>query len=61
MRSPDQGESWEPVEPTLHNDVHEVATSSCNPKRAHFPVLEEKRCRQSLLDTNRSLEPTEIT
>jgi photosystem II stability/assembly factor-like uncharacterized protein len=27
MRSPDRGLSWEPVKPTLHKDVHEVATS----------------------------------
>ncbi|MCW4041031.1 MAG: hypothetical protein NWE83_09815 [Candidatus Bathyarchaeota archaeon] len=27
MRSPDQGHTWEPVTPTLHNDVHEVATT----------------------------------
>ena len=24
MRSPDQGQTWEPVTPTLHKDVHEV-------------------------------------
>ena len=27
MRSPDQGHTWEPVTPTLHKDVHEVATT----------------------------------
>lgn len=27
MRSPDQGRSWEPVTPDLHQDVHQVATS----------------------------------
>lgn len=27
MRSPDQGHTWEPVTPTLHEDVHEVATT----------------------------------
>ncbi|MFC1804069.1 WD40/YVTN/BNR-like repeat-containing protein [Thermoproteota archaeon] len=35
MRSPDQGESWEPVEPTLHKDVHEVAASPINPERVY--------------------------
>ena len=27
MRSPDKGETWEPVTPDLHDDVHQVATS----------------------------------
>ena len=27
MRSPDQGGTWEPVTPDLHQDVHQVATS----------------------------------
>ncbi len=27
MRSPDRGETWEPVTPNLHEDVHQVATS----------------------------------
>jgi hypothetical protein len=27
MRSPDRGESWEPVTPSLHVDVHEVNTT----------------------------------
>lgn len=27
MRSPDQGHTWEPVTPTLHQDVHEVTTT----------------------------------
>ena len=35
MRSPDHGESWEPVEPTLHKDVHEVATSRLDPERVY--------------------------
>lgn len=35
MRSPDQGDSWEPVEPTLHKDVHEVATSPSDPERVY--------------------------
>lgn len=28
MRSPDRGQTWEPVTPDLHEDVHQVATSS---------------------------------
>ncbi len=35
MRSPDWGETWEPVKPTLHRDVHEVITSPCNPERVY--------------------------
>ena len=35
MRSPDQGESWEPVEPALHKDVHMVVTSPSNPERVY--------------------------
>ncbi len=27
MRSPDRGTTWEPVKPTLHEDVHQVITS----------------------------------
>lgn len=27
MRSPDKGETWEPVTPDLHEDVHQVVTS----------------------------------
>ncbi|MBN1401222.1 MAG: hypothetical protein JXA74_10320, partial [Anaerolineae bacterium] len=31
MRSPDRGQNWEPVTPTLHEDVHQVATTpACN-------------------------------
>lgn len=35
MRSPDLGESWEPVKPTLHKDVHEVATSPTSHERVY--------------------------
>ena len=35
MRSPDLGETWEPVKPTLHKDVHQVATSKSNPSRVY--------------------------
>jgi hypothetical protein len=35
MRSQDKGESWKPVNPTLHKDVHEVATSQNNPERVY--------------------------
>jgi len=33
MRSPDEGESWEPVTPTLHEDVHQVATTPASGTR----------------------------
>lgn len=33
MRSPDKGETWEPVNPTLHKDVHQVITSPSKPER----------------------------
>lgn len=35
MRSPDGGETWEPVTPDLHVDVHEVATSPVDPDRLY--------------------------
>ena len=35
MRSPDAGETWEPVTPDLHVDVHEVATSPVDPARLY--------------------------
>ena len=35
MCSPDRGESWTPVEPHLHEDVHQVATSSLAPERVY--------------------------
>lgn len=35
MRSPDQGASWEPVEPELHEDVHQVATSPALKERVY--------------------------
>lgn len=35
MRSPDHGMTWEPVKPTLHKDVHEVATSKSDPNRVY--------------------------
>ena len=35
MRSPDRGVSWEPVTPTLHRDVHEVATCPTAPERVY--------------------------
>lgn len=31
MRSDDAGETWEPVTPTLHKDVHQVSTSPAGP------------------------------
>lgn len=31
MHSPDRGQSWQPVTPELHEDVHEVATSPADP------------------------------
>jgi alkylated DNA repair dioxygenase AlkB len=33
MRSPDKGETWEPVNPTLHKDVHQVITCPSKPER----------------------------
>ena len=35
MRSPDLGESWEPVVPDLHEDVHQVETSPTMPERVY--------------------------
>ena len=35
MRSPDAGDSWEPVTPTLNEDVHEVATCPCSNDRVY--------------------------
>ncbi|MAF12441.1 hypothetical protein CMK11_18500 [Candidatus Poribacteria bacterium] len=35
MRSPDEGETWEPVTPDLHVDVHEVATSPVDAGRLY--------------------------
>jgi len=35
MRSPDVGETWEPVTPTLNEDVHEVATCPSAPDRVY--------------------------
>jgi hypothetical protein len=35
MRSPDHGQSWEPVVPDLHEDVHQVATSQRSKKRVY--------------------------
>lgn len=35
MRSPDQGTSWEPVTPDLHEDVHQVATSPLSDERVY--------------------------
>jgi hypothetical protein len=35
MRSPDQGKSWAPVTPTLHVDVHQVATSPASDERVY--------------------------
>lgn len=35
MRSPDYGENWEPVNPTLHKDVHEVAICPNDPNRVY--------------------------
>jgi hypothetical protein len=31
MRSPDRGNTWEPVTPDLHEDVHQVITRSADP------------------------------
>ena len=35
MRSADWGETWEPVTPDLHDDVHQVATSPRNDDRVY--------------------------
>ncbi len=35
MRSPDWGESWEPVTPELHRDVHQVATCPQSNERVY--------------------------
>jgi hypothetical protein len=35
MRSPDMGESWKPVTPSLHVDVHEVNTSPASNDRVY--------------------------
>lgn len=35
MRSPDGGESWQPVTATLHEDVHQVATCPARPDRVY--------------------------
>jgi hypothetical protein len=35
MRSKDEGETWEPVVPELHRDVHEVKTSKSNPEMVY--------------------------
>ncbi len=35
MRSPDAGQSWEPVSPDLHEDVHQVATTPAAPDRLY--------------------------
>lgn len=35
MRSPDRGGMWEPVTPTLHVDVHEVATTPASDERVY--------------------------
>ena len=35
MRSPDRGRTWEPVTPDLHQDVHQVATSSMEDERVY--------------------------
>ena len=35
MRSPDWGETWEPVTPTLHEDVHQVSTCGASLKRVY--------------------------
>lgn len=35
MRSPDFGKTWEPVTPTLHKDVHEVATTPASSKQVY--------------------------
>jgi len=35
MRSPDHGNTWEPVTPTLHKDVHQVSTTPASKKRVY--------------------------
>lgn len=35
MRSPDRGETWEPVTPTLHEDVHQVCTTPASNRRVY--------------------------
>ena len=35
MRSPDHGHTWEPVTPTLHEDVHEVATTPASDRHVY--------------------------
>lgn len=35
MRSDDFGHNWQPVEPTLHEDVHQVATAPSKPERVY--------------------------
>ena len=35
MRSPDNGENWEPVKPDLHKDVHQVITSPTYNERVY--------------------------
>ena len=35
MRSKDEGETWEPVEPELHRDVHEVNISKSDPEMVY--------------------------
>ena len=35
MRSPDWGETWEPVTPTLHRDVHQVSTCVASLERVY--------------------------
>jgi photosystem II stability/assembly factor-like uncharacterized protein len=35
MRSPDNGETWEPVTPTLHEDVHEVTNTPASDRRVY--------------------------
>ena len=35
MRSIDYGATWEPVEPSLHPDVHEIAVSKAKPDRVY--------------------------
>lgn len=35
IHSPDGGQSWEPVTPDLHEDVHQVATSQRSKKRVY--------------------------
>lgn len=35
MRSPDHGNTWEPVTPTLHKDVHQVSTTPASKKSVY--------------------------